>query len=77
MRAEQSAGEGKVRAPVLEVCARCIKKMLLCELGTDKSTLCQACKAVKVQCERLGEEEVEHWRKCMEVELPHGKKKKV
>ena len=61
------------------MCARCIKKILLCELGTGKSTSCQACKVVKVQCERPGEEEVELkvvcWRKCMEVELPHGKKK--
>ena len=53
--------------------------MLLCELGTGKSTSCQACKIVKVQCERLEKEEAELkvvcWRKHMKVELPHGKKK--
>ena len=81
MRAEQSAGKGKVRAPALEVCARCIEKMLLCELGTGKSTLCQVCMAAKAWHERLGEEEAELkvvcWRKCTEVESPHGEKKKV
>ena len=59
MRVEQSAGKGKVRVLAPEVCTRCIEKMLLCKLGTGKSMLCQACKVVKVQCERPGEEEVE------------------
>ena len=81
VRAEQSARKGKARAPVPEVCARCIKKMLLCELGTGKSTSCQACKVAKAWCERLEEEEMElkvvHRRKCMKVELPCSKKKKV
>ena len=65
----------------MEVCARCVEKMLLCEPGTGKSMSCQACKAAKVQCERPGEKEVEPkvvcWRKCTEVESPCDEKKKA
>ena len=58
MRVEQSTRKGKARAPAPEVCTRCIEKMLLCKLGTGKSTSCQVCKAAKAWCKRPGEEEV-------------------
>ena len=81
MRAEQSTGKGKARTPVPEICTRCVKKILLCELGTGKSTSCLVCLAVKAWYERPGEEESElkvvHQRKRTEVELPHSKKKKT
>ena len=81
MRVEQSTGKGKARALAQEVCARCIEKMLLCELGTGKSTSCQVCKAAKAWCKRPGEEEVELkvvlQRKHREMESPCGEKKKV
>ena len=81
MRVEQSTRKGKARAPAPEVCTRCIEKMLLCKLGTGKSTSCQVCKAAKAWCKRPGEEEVELkvvlWRKHTKMEWPCGEKKKM
>ena len=75
-------GKGKKKATEQGACKCCERRGIECMPPTEgKATACVVCQLARAKCVQPGEESAElkvtHQRKCMEDELPWGKKKQA